>query len=133
LAYNVGTALGGGFDMARCGEGSTMQVRELNNEIVDLLAREPERAAAVAENPAVEVPKLVSDAANDIPAYRGDRWLYRIAVSVLGGLALIAALGSIGLVLAGKTTPEAVVALGSAAVGALVGLFATPPTAKSAG
>ncbi len=64
------------------------------------------------------------------PAYRDDIVLYRIAVIVLGSLALLAALGSIGLVAAGKTTPEVLVALGSAAVGALVGLFAPAPTGR---
>lgn len=66
----------------------------------------------------------------DDRAYFGDTLLYRIAVVVLGLLALIAAVGSIGLVVADKTTPEVLVALGSAAVGALVGLFAPSPTGK---
>lgn len=56
--------------------------------------------------------------------------LYRVAVIVLGALTLIAAIGSIGLVAVGKTTPEVLVALGSAAVGALVGLFAPTPSGK---
>ena len=64
------------------------------------------------------------------PAYIGDIVLYRIAVIVLGSLALIAAVGSVIFVLGGKTTPEVLVALGSAAVGALVGLFAPSPTGK---
>jgi len=64
------------------------------------------------------------------PIYTGDKLLYRIAVIVLGLLALIAAIGSIGLVAASKTTPDVLVALGSAAVGALVGLFAPSPTGK---
>lgn len=64
------------------------------------------------------------------PAYLGDRLLYRIAIAVLGTLAVLAALGSIGLVAFDKTTPEVLVALGSAAVGALVGLFAPSPAGK---
>jgi len=63
-------------------------------------------------------------------AYRTDKRLYRIAVKVLGALALLAAVGSIVLVFVGKNTPEVLVSLGSAAVGALVGLFAPPPTGK---
>jgi len=63
-------------------------------------------------------------------AWQGDKLLYRIAVIVLGTLTLIAAVGSIGLVAAGKTTPEVLVALGSTAVGALVGLFAPSPAGK---
>ncbi|MFC1885036.1 hypothetical protein ACFL2O_09720 [Thermodesulfobacteriota bacterium] len=68
--------------------------------------------------------------AEDKPAYFGDKLLYRIAVIVLGSLALMAAVGSIVLVGMSKTTPEVLVALGSAAVGALVGLFAPTPTGK---
>jgi anti-sigma-K factor RskA len=62
--------------------------------------------------------------------WTGDKMLYRVAVVVLSALTIIAAIGSIGLVAAGKTTPEVLVALGSAAVGALVGLFAPAPSGK---
>ena len=62
------------------------------------------------------------------PAYLGDQVLYRIAVGVLGALALLAALGSIGLTAVGEATPDVLIALGSAAVGALVGLFAPSPS-----
>ncbi len=64
------------------------------------------------------------------PEYMRDKWLYRIAIGVLGTLALVAAIGSVILVLEGDKTPEVLVALGSAAVGALVGLFAPSPTGK---
>ena len=53
--------------------------------------------------------------------------IYRWAVIVLGSLALIAIIGSIILALLGVDIPEVLVALGSAAVGALVGLFAPSP------
>jgi hypothetical protein len=64
------------------------------------------------------------------PVYFNDRLLYRIAVCVLASLALLAAIGSIILVLMNKTTPEVLVSLGSAAAGALVGLFAPSPISK---
>ncbi len=63
--------------------------------------------------------------------WQTDRALYRIAVGVLGALTLIAAIGAIVLVALGKTTPEVLVSLGSAAVGALVGLFAPSLTSKT--
>jgi hypothetical protein len=65
-----------------------------------------------------------------VPEYYKDRTLYRIAVIVLASLALLTALGSIVLVLLDKTTPEVLVSLGSAAAGALVGLFAPSPISK---
>ena len=60
-------------------------------------------------------------------AYKDDKVLYRMAIGVLGLLALLAGIGSIVITMYGKQTPEVLVALGSAAVGALVGLFAPAP------
>ena len=77
----------------------------------------------------IHVIQEAADAA-DQATWTKDRWLYRVAVSVLGLLALITAIGAIVLVSLSKETPEVLVALGSAAVGALVGLFAPSPTAK---
>ena len=53
--------------------------------------------------------------------FQSDRLIYRFAIGVLGSLAIVAAIGSIILVLADKSNPEVLVALGSTAVGALVG------------
>ena len=61
-------------------------------------------------------------------AFYNDRKIYRVAVYVLGALAIIAAIGAIFLTLYDSEIPESVVALGSASVGALVGLFADKPT-----
>lgn len=75
---------------------------------------------------------VIQEAADQAEAasWQGDRVLYRVAVGVLGSLALLAAVGAIVLVALGKTTPESLVAIGSASVGALVGLFAPSPTNK---
>lgn len=62
--------------------------------------------------------------------WTGDKTLYRIAICVLGILAISAAGGSIWLAILGENMPEVLVSLGSAAVGALVGLFAPTPTSK---
>lgn len=57
-----------------------------------------------------------------------DYWIYRIVVATLG-LAVLGALGgAIFLAATGKAIPEVLVALGSAAVGALAGLIAPPPS-----
>ena len=60
-----------------------------------------------------------------------DPVLYRVAVGVLGALAILAATGSLGLAAFGIDAPEVLVSLGSAAVGALVGLFAPSPASSS--
>lgn len=98
------------------------------DEMVRLAATDPKRLEALKQDPLPELQKLSAEAKEAVPPYVNDLLVYRIAVGVLGSLALIAALGSIFLVNGGKTTPEALVALGSAAVGALVGLFAPSPT-----
>jgi hypothetical protein len=99
--------------------------------MVKMVMEDPARLEALKANPLPELEKLREDAVKAVPpAYIGDTWLYRTAIIVLGLLALSAAFGSIILVLGGKTTPEVLVALGSAAVGALVGLFAPSPTGK---
>jgi hypothetical protein len=59
----------------------------------------------------------------DNPAYWYDRWIYRMVVIFLGIVILAGALGAIVLVILDKTIPEILVALGSAAIGGLVGLF----------
>ena len=101
----------------------------LGDEMVRIVKEDPQRLEALRANPLPELERLSTDAKKAARAYTSDRLLYRIAVGVLGALALIAAIGSIVLVSLGNTTPEVLVALGSAAVGSLVGLFAPTPTA----
>ena len=98
------------------------------DEMVRILRENPQRLDMIKANTLPELQKLRADALEAAPAYTSDKILYRIAIGVLGALALIAAIGSIILVSESKTTPEVLVALGSAAVGALVGLFAPSPT-----
>lgn len=60
-----------------------------------------------------------------------DVWIYRIVVLALGITVLAAIGGAIYLAATGTTkTPEILVALGSAAVGALAGLLAPAPGGK---
>ncbi len=56
-----------------------------------------------------------------------DKVVYRIVVGSLGAAVLIALMGSIILVALGKESPDVLVALGSASVGALAGLLAPSP------
>lgn len=60
-----------------------------------------------------------------------DRWTYRWAIYILGG---IAALSVIGLILAsswGRVAPDGLVAIGSASIGGLAGLLAPGLTKHS--
>jgi hypothetical protein len=100
------------------------------DEMVDLLSKDPALEAEVRQNPVAGIVKLAQEVDSGRPVYWGDTWVYRVAVIILGALALIAAIGSLALVYVDKSTPEVLVALGSAAAGALVGLFATSPSAE---
>lgn len=57
-----------------------------------------------------------------------DPWIYRVVVGVLGLLVLSVVLGAVVL---GKDIPQGILALGSAAVGGLVGLLVPSPMTKS--
>ena len=57
------------------------------------------------------------------PAYENDVWFYRILVIALGGAVLLSVGGAVLIAVMGKQVPEVLVAVGSAAVGALAGVF----------
>ena len=56
------------------------------------------------------------------PAFHGDRFFYRVVVCALAGVAVGALIGGMILAAMGKDVPDAVLALGCAAVGALAGV-----------
>lgn len=91
---------------------------------------DPERLKKLQADPVPVIEEAEKIAKAETPAYIGDRWLYRIAIGLLGFLAIVAIVGSIVLVGINKTIPEVLVAMGSIAVGAIVGLFAPSPTGK---
>ena len=57
------------------------------------------------------------------PAYESDVWFYRILVIALGGAVLLSVVGAVVVAVMGKPVPEVLLAVGSAAVGALAGVF----------
>ncbi|MFN3170811.1 MAG: hypothetical protein ACE37E_08980 [Hyphomicrobiales bacterium] len=81
-------------------------------------------------NPEVqtELADLASEFATPL---QSDKWIYRLVVCFLGSTVLVTVLGSITIVLvhynADINIPDGVIALGSAAVGALAGLLAPSP------
>ena len=60
-------------------------------------------------------------------------FIYRVIAITLAVIAIAGLLGIVLLSLAGKTVPEGVVALASAAVGAMAGLLAPSPTVPNKG
>jgi hypothetical protein len=64
------------------------------------------------------------------PALQNDVWIYRIVIMVLGITVLATIIGGLGLAYKGDANyklPAEIVAIGSAAVGALAGLLAPSP------
>ena len=64
---------------------------------------------------------------NHMEKIEKDVWLYRMVVAVLGLTVVSSVLGTIVLAMAGQSTPEVIVALGSAAIGGLAGLLTPSP------
>lgn len=82
-----------------------------------------ELAAALAQDP-----QSAEKAITRLTALQADKWIYRIVVLALGFGVLSAMVGLIVLSLKGVATmPDGLVAIGSAAVGALAGLLAPAP------
>jgi hypothetical protein len=68
------------------------------------------------------------------PALVNDPWVYRIVVIALSLIALATVIGGIYLAVIGRgdakiALPEGIIAIGSAAVGAMAGLLAPSPVA----
>lgn len=109
-----------------------MKEKERSADKMLSLLEDPATWQAVIANPSQELPRVATKAKEQAhPAYYGDVWVYRLIVGALGLLTLIAAVGGIMLVAGGKTAPDILVALGSAAVGALAGLLAPSPVGRS--
>jgi hypothetical protein len=72
---------------------------------------------------------------NDSP-FRNDPWIYRIVVVALSLIVLITVCGGIYLAYISKgdakvALPEGIIAIGSAAVGAMAGLLAPSPVQRT--
>jgi hypothetical protein len=96
------------------------QVRTVS-ELATRVAADPRLAEQIRADPATALAQMAAPLQNDV-------WIYRIVVGALGLAVLLAVLGAIILATAGKTIPDVLTALGSAAVGALAGLLAPAPT-----
>jgi hypothetical protein len=83
-------------------------------------AEDPDLRRELGERPAETLARLAEP-------LRSDAWVYRLVVGALGLAALLAVGGTVLLAFSGKAVPEALVAIASAAVGALAGLLAPSP------
>lgn len=100
------------------------------SELADQVAKDPDLQEKIKADP---VPTIAGLAA--APPLETDVWIYRIVVGALAIVVIVAVIGALYLTAQSSTTyayavPDAVLALGSAAVGALAGLLAPSPTSK---
>lgn len=94
-------------------------------DVVARIAQDPQFAADVKANPGEAIAKVA--APNPLVT---DNWIYRIVVLSLGLIVLITIIGQIVLMMTSdgnKFLTEGIIALASAAVGALAGLLAPSP------
>ena len=94
-------------------------------ELAIMIAKDKSLEEEIRKDPVKAITKITES------PLKTDKWIYRIVVSALGITVLLAVSG--GIYLAAKevtTTPEILVAIGSAAVGALAGLLVPTPGSK---
>jgi len=95
---------------------------------------EPEILKKIQDDPRTELPILAKIVTKEYPPcspLAWDQWIYRLVVIFLGFTVISSVIGAIILAARGiTTTPEILVAIGSAAVGAMAGLLAPSPVQK---
>ncbi len=94
-------------------------------DVVTRIAQDPAFAEEVKANPG----KAIARVAVPMPL-QSDNWVYRIVVGSLGIVIITTVFGGIYLASLSKGLPEGIIALSSAAVGALAGLLAPSPARK---
>lgn len=84
------------------------------------VSHSPELADKIKADPVAALTELAGPLETDV-------WIYRIVVTALGLVVLVALIGAIILTAVTKVVPDVLTALGSAAIGALAGLLAPSP------
>lgn len=95
-----------------------------NNELIETLAPIVAKADISAEQR-----QAITDKLTEVTTpLQTDPWIYRLVVIFLGLTVITTMIGGVCLNLSSDTIPSGVVAIGSAAVGALAGLLAPSPS-----
>jgi hypothetical protein len=89
-------------------------------ELAQRVAHDPELEKKLIENPVKTIAALAAPPQTDV-------WIYRMVVIILGIIIIGAMFIGVYLSVQGHETPQFVVAVGSAAAGALTGLLAPSP------
>jgi len=94
------------------------------SELAERVAQDPSLEAEIRADPVRALASIATPLQTDV-------WIYRMVVAALGLVVLIAISGSIYLANTQSGVPDAVISLGSAAGGALAGLLAPSPAART--
>jgi hypothetical protein len=100
--------------------------------LVKTVLSDPTKVAQLATDPRGVLTQAADSAKEETPVYFTDRWIYRLVVGFLGSTAILVVLSyAIYPIAKIVTIPEGLVAMGSAALGALAGLLAPSPGKQS--
>ncbi len=102
-------------------------------ELATMIAKDKSLEEEIRKDPDKAIAKITDLIDVTLSVLQTDKWIYRIVVSALGLTVLIVVSG--GIYLAAKpdpatAIPDILVAIGSAAVGALAGLLTPTPGSK---
>ncbi|AEA47572.1 hypothetical protein [Archaeoglobus veneficus] len=97
------------------------------SEFIRKIEEDEELQNKIKEDPVAAIREVAATIPEPL---RRDVWIYRIVVIALGLTVLAVVIGAIVITMVDKTTPDVLVALGSAAVGALAGLLAPSPAGE---
>src|SRR3954447_21296711 len=94
-------------------------------DLAEMIARDPQLQQQVRADPVATLQSLAQPA-------QSDRWVYRIVVVALGLIAIFVVVGVFVLKAVDNNTtiPDAMVAIGSAAVAAMAALLAPSPSGR---
>ena len=95
--------------------------------LVKSVLSDPTQRAALATNPDATLKAAAETAKEQVPGYYNDPWVYRIVVGALSLAVLSVIAAYVYLDALGKSSPEALVAIGAGALGGLTGLLAPSP------
>lgn len=107
------------------GAGKQQAVRTLS-----ALARQVESLSTIDAATKAQMTEDIEQAKDEFKAYERDVWFYRIVVGTLGSAALLIIVAVTVLLFNNITGFDALTAIGSAAIGGLVGLLAPSPVGQ---
>jgi hypothetical protein len=98
-----------------------------DNESIAKLSATLLNDPGIADEAKQKIQTAITEAQASKPPLDTDPWIYRMVVFFLGTVVLLTVFGGVLSGLKGAELPAGLIAIGSAAVGALAGLLAPPP------